>query len=250
MNPSFAFDELLPPASQFVESDPRTQYWIRDGRIYFGGSPVRQADAASFRFYLGGFAVDAGNCYCNGCRLTGADPTSFRALNYAYYKDDHHVWTVFGEVKRADASSFVVVDDGAIGSYGNWCAFGFGKDTNGVYYIGVHGYMGWLSGVDPNSFVSCGDGHFGFDAVYVYAGNKKLPKARPTSWTRIGGLYSRDENRIYYLNRLIRDADPGSFWVTPEPDRHGQLARDRTRYYFNGTEIEPDEFAAHLGNHS
>lgn len=246
------FTQLLPLGTQFVPDDPSKLCWTREGKIYMGqGGQIRGADPETFRFYLGGFAVDARNCYCVGTRLTKADPGTFHALNFAYYKDSDHVWTIFGEIKKADAGSFTVADDGAIESRGGgWSAFGFGKDEKGVYYIGIYGYMGWLPGVAPDSFVSCQDGYFGFDQTHVYCGNKKVALAKPESWVRIGGVYSRDADRVYYLNHLIKDADAESFQVVPEPGTDAQLARDKSRFYLKGTVIESSEFEAESSKHA
>jgi len=124
---------------------------------------IRQADVATFGFYLECFAVDTESCYCTNSRLIKADPATFRCLSYTYFKDRNHVWTIFGEVKKADAASFVAVDSGVVGSLGSWSAFGFGKDANGVYYTGLYGWMGWLPGVDSTTFLSCGEGYFRYD---------------------------------------------------------------------------------------
>jgi hypothetical protein len=248
VGPVVEFDKLLPPATRFVEGNPCTLYWVRDGKVSFRHYPLQQADAATFGFYLGCFAVDAKSCYCTNSRLTKADPATFRCLNYTFYKDRSHVWTMFGEVKKADAASFTAADTGVVEGYGTWHAFGFGKDTNGVYYVGLYGYMGWLPDVDPGSFISCGDGHLGYDRAHVYCGNKKLPKARPESWAKIGGMYSRDGDRVYCLNQLVKGADPDSFWV--EPGTQGRAARDKARCYLSGVSVEAGEFEAQLRHHA
>jgi hypothetical protein len=109
--------------------------------------------------------------------------------------------------------------------------------------------MGWLPDVDPGSFISCGDGHFGHDKVQVYCGNKKLPKAQPGTWAKVGGLYSRDGDRVYYLNKLLNGADADSFWVAPQPGPYSQLARDKSCCYDRGNVIEASEFEAQLSKY-
>ena len=53
-----------------------------------------------------------------------------------------------------------------------------------------------------------------------------LPKANVERWRKIGGFYSKDDTRVYYFNRHIKQADCDSFEVVPS-DRF-QLANTST----------------------
>ena len=51
-------------------------------------------------------------CFLGGIRLRGADPASFRVLNFAYAMDKTAVYTTSGRVPEADLASFQVLDNG------------------------------------------------------------------------------------------------------------------------------------------
>ena len=128
----------------FRENDPTTQYWLRDGKVLFRHYPVKGADIASFRFYLGAFAKDRKHCYCTSSKLTGGNGATFRALNYTYATDGKFVWALGGRIKEADAESFVVCDDGSydLGG-GTRVPYGFGKDKDRVFYYDYDGKPNW-----------------------------------------------------------------------------------------------------------
>src|SRR4026207_1919260 len=94
----------FPPGYAFRENDRATQYWIRDGQLRFRHYPMKGADIASFRFYLGAFAKDRKHCYCTSSRLAGGNGPTFRALNFTYATDGQFVWTVGGPVKEGGAA--------------------------------------------------------------------------------------------------------------------------------------------------
>jgi hypothetical protein len=187
------------------------------------------ADPATFRFYLGRFAKDRKHCYCGTSLLRGANPAAFRALNYTFAADHQFVWTLGGKVKDADATSFVACDDGFVElGQGSRAPHSFGKDKQRVYYYDFDGRPNWVRKASADSFVSLNDGYFGKDANLVFCGRAMLPKASVDCWQKVGGYYSRDDVRVYYLNRRLPDADPESFeFIGPEE----QLARDKRRLY-------------------
>ena len=232
----------FPPARAFREDDRTTLYWIRGETILYRFYPLKGADIDSFSFYLGSFAKDRKHCYCTSTRLAGGNGATFRALNYTYATDGISVWTMGGKIKEADAESFVVCDDGVhnVGS-GSPVPYGFGKDKNRVYYYDFDGKPNWVRKASPASFVSLNDGHYGKDDSFVFCGAATLPKAEVEHWRKIGGYYSKDAARVYYFNRLIRDADYDTFEVV---DTGGflQMAKDKNRFYDTDRVVSEADF--------
>lgn len=235
--------EFTPTRNQFREGDETTLYWIRGETILYRHYPLKGADIESFRFYLGSFAKDRKHCYCTSTRLGGGNGATFRALNYTYAADGQFVWTMGGKIKDADADSFVVCDDGVyeLGG-GSRAPYGFGKDKNRVYYYDSNGKPNWVRKASPASFVSLNDGHFGRDDNFIFCGAATLPKAKVENWRKIGGNYSKDDARIYYFNRPIREADYGSFEVASTGRSWIQLAKDNSHFYHNDRVIDAAEF--------
>lgn len=205
--------------------------------------PVPRAYAESLRFFRGSFGKDRKNCYCMNHKLAGGNGSTFRALNYTYATDGVFVWTMGGKVKEANAESFIVCDDGVHHlSGGVRVPYGFGKDKDRVFYYDFDGKPNWVRKASPATFVSLNDGHFGKDAHYVFCGIATLPKANVPQWRKIGGYYSKDDQRIYYFNRELREADYGSFEVVAMLYNWIQLAQDKTHFYNNDRIIEAAEF--------
>jgi hypothetical protein len=241
------------PGHAFHDNDLTTQYWIdNQGMVSWRGSTqVRGARAASFRFYLGGFAKDENNCYCYGRRLVGAEPKTFRALNFSYFTDGRFVWTIGGELPDADAETFVVCDSGSYSVPGTTTRIpcGYGKDTQRVYYYDFDGKPNWVRKATAKTFISLCDGDFGKDENFVFCGHATIPKAKVTHWRKIGGNfsnYSKDDSRVFYFNRLVERADFESFRVIPSRPARVPLnfARDKNHFYWNDKIIDEDNVAA------
>lgn len=230
------------PARAFRDGDRTTLYWIRGDTILYRCYPLKGADIDSFSFYLGGFAKDRKHCYCASTRLAGGNGATFHALNYTYATDGMSVWTMGGKIKDADAKSFVVCDDGVHYLDSRTpVPHGFGKDKDRVYYYDFDGKPNWVRKASAASFVSLNDGHYGKDDGFVFCGAATLPKAKVEHWRKIGGYYSKDDARVYYFNRLIRDADYDTFEVV---DTGGflQMARDKNRFYVTDRVVGEAEF--------
>jgi DKNYY family len=237
--------ELI-PGPVFRDGDESTRYWIRNGKVMFGSHLVRGAHVDSFRFYRGYFAKDRNNCYGMNSKFTGGNGSTFRALNFTYATDGRFVWTFLGQVKDADAASFVVCDDGVFNypndPNGHRAPHGFGKDKTRVYYFDSDGKPNWVRKAAPASFVSLNDGFFGKDANFAFFGRSVLPKADVSRWRPTGGYYSADDSRVYWTNRQIREAHAATFEVLPGKDIH-RLAKDKDRYYSGDKVLDAAEFA-------
>lgn len=234
------FTKEIEPGSVFNPVELGSNYWNNSGRIYFRHYPVKGADAESFRFYPGAFAKDKKHCYCCDRRLKGANPLTFRALNYTYFKDDKSVWSLGGKVKDADSETFTVCDEGYLMLTSSLIPHSFGKDKKKVFYYDFDGITNWVRQANPETFVSLGDGYFGKDDDFVFFGRAVIPKAKVQSWRKIGGFYSKDDSRIFYMNRLIKIADFDSFEFTET--QIVQLAKDRNHYYWNENVISKDKY--------
>ncbi len=149
-------------------------------------------------------------CFLGGIRLRGADPASFRVLNYAYAMDKTAVYTTSGRIPDVELAAFQVLDNGQNDS---GAPQGYAKDSRQVYFHNGDGKVKIIKGAEVSSFRSLGDTYFARDEKRIYAYGKQLPKAELTSWELLGHWYSRDAKRVYYLNREIKGADRDSFTV-------------------------------------
>ena len=235
--------ELI-PGHIFRDNDPTTLYWIRDKTVVYRHYPLRGADVESFRFYKSSLAKDHRHCYVANSRLTDGNGPTFRPLNFSYYTDGNLIWTFGGQIKEADAESFVTCDDGMRVVLGAKMPFGYARDKNHVYYYDNTGKPKLVRKASPASFVSFNDGEYGMDENFIFCGAATIPKADVTTWKRLRGPYSRDGYRAFWLTREIKGADLDSF-VAPETPFF-PVAQDKNHYYSQDQIIDRAEFETHL----
>jgi hypothetical protein len=226
--------------------DERGRYWVQGRKVMHGDDVVRGADPDSFRFYLNGFAKDHKYCYSGGTRLRDGNGATFRALNFCYVTDGRLVWALGGVVKGADVESFEVCDDGVDSLNQMRVPYGYAKDRSRVYYYDFDGTPNWVRKATPSTFQSLNDGHFARDHQFVFYGGSPLPGAKPDTWQQVQGYYSKDEKRIYYLNRHIKAADYATFEVVPSGPDPGGFARDKSNLYFGDEIVTAEVFAEAL----
>ncbi len=236
----------------FNKNDENALYRTDGKTVYYRMYEIKGADIETFEQFPGDWAKDKAHCYCGGTRLQKADPISFEVLNYTYAKDKSNVWTMGGRIPGADSETFEVCDSGkkSLGPTFDWSPgkqkiwyelfvpYGFAKDKNNVYYYNYQGKTNIVKKAVPFSFQSLGDGYFGYDEKSVFCGRAILPKANPATWKKLheNYYYSKDGNRVYYLNRLIKDVDAETFEVVEIPVVTGepyQYAKDKNSGYWN-----------------
>ena len=232
-------EELLQPITNIEPVD--NEFFLQDGAVYFSGlyengllKGVAPKDFCCWHYW----GKSSTACFLGGIRLRGADPASFRVLNYAYAMDKTSVYTTSGKVPDADLIAFQVLDNGQNDS---GAPQGYAKDSRQVYFHNGDGKVKIIKDAEVSSFRSLGDTYFGRDDKRIYAYGKQLSKADLTSWELLSHWYSRDTKRVYYLNREIKGADRASFTVCTPLDAAplaDHLARDKDHFYQNDEMIE------------
>ena len=227
-------EEMLQPITNTEPVD--NEFFLRDGAVYFSGlyengllKGVAPKDFSCWHYW----GKSSAACFLGGIRLRGADPASFRVLNFAYAMDKTAVYTTSGRVPGAELEAFHVLDNGRNDS---GAPQGYAKDSRQVYFHNGDGKVKIIKGAEVSSFRSLGDTYFARDDKRIYAYGKQLSKADLASWELLEHWYSRHARRVDYLNREIKGADRDSFTVcTPldAPLLADHLARDKDRFYWN-----------------
>lgn len=261
--------------SRFYLEDTQeiTCYWTNGKQVFYRYRPIKQASPETFVYYNSLFAKDDKRCYIMYRELKGAQPDNFHVLNGCYATDYQAIWASNRRLELADGQTFEVCDDGlAKFDFDNdwdWnreftdgiikrvvltpVPAGYAKDSQQVYY-NFDGRIKIMPKADPATFVSMNDGIFAKDAHHVFHEARILPRANPAAWQKLTHGYSKDDKRIYYDNRLIKEADYDTFEVVqltrPQGDNWA-FGKDKNQYYCNGeamTEAEAwesaDTFAA------
>ena len=91
--------EMLQPITNTEPVD--NEFFLRDGAVYFSGlyengllKGVSPKDFCCWNYW----GKSSTACFLGGIRLRGADPASFRVLNYAYAMDKTAVYTTSGRI--------------------------------------------------------------------------------------------------------------------------------------------------------
>lgn len=173
-------DELLWPITNTEPVD--NEFFLRDGAVYFSGlyengllKGVAPKDFCCWHYW----GKSSTACFLGGIRLRGADPASFRVLNYAYAMDKTAVYTTSGRIPDVELTTFQVLDNGQndLGA-----PQGYAKDSRQVYFHNGDGRVKIIKGAEVSSFRSLGDTYFARDEKRIYAYGKQLPKADLPSW--------------------------------------------------------------------
>ncbi|WP_343618554.1 DKNYY domain-containing protein [Flavobacterium sp.] len=251
----------IKPAQALNDYKENERYWSDGKLVYFRYNIIKNADLGSFEQFPGSWAKDKKYCYSLYTRLKNADVFTFEVLNYTYAKDKNNVWTLAGRIPEADPATFEVCDEGKQ-SQGftfvlsdqnkrekieSFLPYGFGKDQNNVYYYDFALKTKILKNAIPSSFKSLNDGYFGYDENSVFCGKSILPKANPKTWKKLEDnyFYSKDQNRIYYFNTLMKEADAASFEIVIVPsifETPKHYAKDKNFFYFSDTICSKEEF--------
>jgi hypothetical protein len=239
------------PTETYVEGDPKAQYWTKYGVVHFHDHVVAGSDSTSFRFYISGLAADRHRSFLNGRVCRFLDPTSLRALSFAYHCDERSVRTNTAEVKGADVSTFMALDRGIRTIPGGvfphiLIASGYAKDKNRAYFCDDGNAMPVVK-ADPASFEVLAESFAG-DERSVFWGRASLPKADRPNWQRLAGAFSTDGTRVYSRNYIVEGADPSTFVVYPDRLDGFSYARDKNFFYGGHHKISSSEFERGVGD--
>ena len=106
-------EEMLQPITNTEPED--NEFFLKDRAVYFSGlyengllKGVAPKDFCCWHYW----GKSSTACFLGGIRLRGADPVSFRVLNYAYAMDKTAAYTTSGRVPDAELVAFQVLDNG------------------------------------------------------------------------------------------------------------------------------------------
>ena len=105
--------EMLQPLTNTEPVD--NEFFLRDGAVYFSGL-YENGLLRVLRPKTSAVGITGENplrlLSQRGIRLRGADPASFRVLNYAYAMDKTAVYTTSGRIPDVELAAFQVLDNG------------------------------------------------------------------------------------------------------------------------------------------
>ena len=218
-------------------------FTIQDGVPKWHGRPVPGVDAATFRALGGNWAVDDQKVFVQCSHRKSIDRKSFEFLNPVFVKDARAVYDWSKPIAGADPATFEVLDPGFVPGddiVAKPTYQSYARDKNAVYFHDqMFGKACVLRGADRDTFRSFRNG-FGADHQQVWSLNYRLKGAHAPSWVYLGGGYSIDREKVFYLDRPLPGVVREKFCVILHPGV--RLATDGTQFFSNDSPISRKEF--------
>lgn len=237
------------PASSTVEistkkvvdmpNDTPCEWITKDqNQVYYGDTPIRQADPDTFRiigywmvddfeYYPVCIGVDKNHVYANTGMLPDLDPTTTEVIYAQYIKDKNGMYSVHGEgatkIPNVDLATFTGTEDKNT-LYG--CGQAIAPNTPTTKILG-------------NSYAQVGNTIYYKNTIVAGADAKSFsvllasgPRTCESSW----GGYAIDSKNAYYRGKKIPGADPKSFKTTDEIG----IAYDKNAEYIQGEPVKSE----------
>lgn len=226
--------------------------YASDGNIiYYNGIPIENSSAGLFRIICEGndksgttLVTDSFNVYFEGRKVDYIDTDSFVHIEYNFYKDKNHVYVGKDIIDGCNSSSnirilnnFYITDEKFIffikksniiivnGANPKTIKVNgqFAVDDKNVYYKGEI-----INDADCNSVKITTNNNYITDSKSVFYTNKQIP-ASPDNFVTLGYGYSKSGNRIFFRDKVIRNADIKTF----KPTGYGYAADKFAKYRFD-----------------
>lgn len=223
-----------------VGADPNTFKIIDDqfakdkNHIYSKGRVLEDSDSSTF--ILGPIPKDKSNVYllstCENnqwdrCyqKVEGADPVTFQPFIGGYYKDKFHIFFDTKIIPNADIETFAIHDGGKYG-------YSYAYDENNTFvmtYDGIGVIDERCGNLDPigGYYLKCDD--------KVYYEDKLLVDADVNTMIPVGvtSNYAKDSKTVYFDGEVVIGADAATFDIGD-----GINAKDKYHTYRYGQRIE------------
>lgn len=183
------------------------------------------------------YAKDLNNVYWNSHVIDGADPDSFKALDYEYSLDKKHVYS-YGKILDGnfDLDTFKVFN------------YSYIADKNGIYfYNSMPKKLKKVEEADVETFeimigeydgFGFGSEHFAKDNKNIYYYGEKIGYIDVNTFVILDELYSKDKNSVYFQGRKIEGVDVETFEIIDNNESSNEYSKDKRNVYYSGEKIK------------
>ena len=203
-------------------------YLIKHSRLRV----LKGADPATFRYLNYDYSRDKSSVFYEGVAFPVKDIDTFELIDREYARDRVTAYYHQRPIPGSDGSSFAVIDGG------------YSKDAKHIFYsrLDPRGTdpirrSTALKGARPESFKVLGGGGYAADAAHVYYRGHLLTKDA-ASFKVLDSGYARTATRVYYEGKPVAGADAASF-ATLEKLTETADTQDRNGAFRHGKRVEP-----------
>lgn len=182
--------------------------------IYAEGRKLDYIDVETIEYIDHNFYKDKKNVYYGKEIIDGCNSDKVRILNNFYVADDKNVFFI----KKSHITILLNANPNAITVNGQ-----FAVDNKNVYYKGEI-----IENADCSTIKLIEDSNYICDSKSVFYTNKQIA-ASPENFEVLGYGYSKSGSRIFFRDKLIRNADVNTF----RPTGYGYAADKFAKYRFD-----------------
>ncbi|WP_299314375.1 DKNYY domain-containing protein [uncultured Aquimarina sp.] len=240
-----------------IKNDTAGNYLKIGNAIYYKNHLLKVTNADRFEVIKGAFATDSHAIHFHNKVIKDVDAATFKIINKDYQSDKDHLYYKTKALPNGDPNSYKFIDPL------------FSKDKNNLYYIGSvvmnpnakdystkkinhlnNNYnLRWLNYdenhvifTDEKNLNKISESHTLFENE-IYCFSNRIIDADYKSFTvyeNCEDRYARDQNHIFYMASVIKDADFDSFETI-----NASFAKDKNHVYFFEKRLlytDPDTF--------
>jgi hypothetical protein len=192
------------------------------------------------------YQIHVGKVFFRKKEIVGADPKSFRLINYGVARDARSMFFMGKRADGVDPDTYELVE-----AFPDPSMPGAGSDyfrtRDGVFYDPVEGLPKKLRITgDPASF-RCLANSYATDGVNIFFNAKKLSGAQLSDWGWLGHCYYSSNGNVYNWGRKLKGVSASEFEALPG---WGEFARFGSKYFHCWGPIEAAKYIeAQQGSH-
>lgn len=173
------------------------------------------------------YEIRDGKVFFRKNEIVGADPKSFRLINYGTARDDEHMFFMGVLAEGVDPATYQPVEafpDPTMPGVGS----SYFRTIDGVFYDPIEKPPRKLrTAGDPASFRCLAD-HYATDGISVFYDAKRLAGAKLVDWHRLGHCFYASNGNVYNWGRKLKEVAASEFDPLPG---WGEYARCGSRYF-------------------
>lgn len=218
--------------------------------VYYLGKVVEGADPSTFKEddIEASLGRDKHGIYQSTHRVETSSPDTYRHIAYGYGRDDNHIYYEGRVCPDIDASTFEMME--AIWARDKDHIIALGKPLEGadttsfttVWYFAYDNDQAWYDGVeleDVDMATFACTSSWANDSLHIYYQGHLLEGA-VLSEVKMDRDYVVTKDVVWYCDKKLEGADPGSFEIMDEPDGRKFAtfdARDKSWCYMHGKKV-------------
>jgi hypothetical protein len=183
------------------------------------------------------YQIHVGKVFFRKKEIIGADPKSFRLINYGVARDARSMFFMGKRADGVDPDTYELVEAFPDPSFPD-AGSGYFRTRDGVFYRGEGLPEKLRTTGDPAAFRCLAD-YYATDGVSIFYEADKLPGAQLADWRRLGHRFCTSNENVYSWGLKLNGATASEFEPLPG---WGEFARCGSAYFQGWEPVESLEY--------